>query len=575
MTKTTEKAAIYGRKSTDDSDRNAENKSVTRQVEHAKAFAQSKGWEVDEEHVYVDDNVSGAEYQNRPGLARLMANLQHFDVLIMSESSRLGRDMTRNAAFVVGILESDVRIFYYLSGEEEKADTPEQKIVLTLRSYASEVERLKASQRSRDALERKARKGLNTGGVVFGYDNVPVYDGDTKRCTDYKINAQQADTVRRMFRMYAQGHGVGKIARTMNSDPRYATLSERYFDGMRPSSPRKGTGSWAPSSVRAILLNERYAGVISWGEQRKAYRKGTKTRVKQAPEHILQALRPDLRIIDEKLWADVQGRFSAVRKSYLRDTKGNLWGRPGMGVESRYLLTGLGRCDTCGANIKASAYRSGSPGKRRPLSYYECGYNRHRGSTVCANNHRARVELADALVLDTIERTLLTREAVDGIVERALELVAEQRAKGPDLAEHLEASLREDKRTLDNFLRAIGQGSAPASVLAEIRRLEAAIADRQARLSGLTAEIPSELALQRLKKAAYTHMGEFKDLIYSDVPLARQALRKLLPEPIRFVPQMIEGKRGFMLYGETKAGAIFSACPTGASPRGFEPRLPP
>jgi DNA invertase Pin-like site-specific DNA recombinase len=72
-----------------------------------------------------------------------------FDVLVMSESSRLGRDMTRNAFYIVTLLEAGIEIHYYLTGEQERADTPEQKIVLTLRSYASEVERQKAGQRAR------------------------------------------------------------------------------------------------------------------------------------------------------------------------------------------------------------------------------------------------------------------------------------------------------------------------------------------------------------------------------------------------------------------------------------------
>ena len=44
-----------------------------------------------------------------------------FDMLIMSEASRLGRDMTRNAAYVVSIIEAGVRIWYYLTDEEERA----------------------------------------------------------------------------------------------------------------------------------------------------------------------------------------------------------------------------------------------------------------------------------------------------------------------------------------------------------------------------------------------------------------------------------------------------------------------
>ena len=34
-----------------------------------------KGWRVAEEHIYVDDGVSGAEFVKRPGLARLMSAL--------------------------------------------------------------------------------------------------------------------------------------------------------------------------------------------------------------------------------------------------------------------------------------------------------------------------------------------------------------------------------------------------------------------------------------------------------------------------------------------------------------------
>lgn len=89
------KAAIYSRKSTDDNDRNPENKSVTRQIDRAKAYAAAKGWTVEDEHIFVDDGISGAEYERRPGLVRMMARLKEFDVIVTSENSRIGRDMVR------------------------------------------------------------------------------------------------------------------------------------------------------------------------------------------------------------------------------------------------------------------------------------------------------------------------------------------------------------------------------------------------------------------------------------------------------------------------------------------------
>ena len=52
-------AAIYARKSTEQNGVSDEQKSVARQIEHAKAYAKSKGWTVPDPYVFVDDGVSG------------------------------------------------------------------------------------------------------------------------------------------------------------------------------------------------------------------------------------------------------------------------------------------------------------------------------------------------------------------------------------------------------------------------------------------------------------------------------------------------------------------------------------
>jgi DNA invertase Pin-like site-specific DNA recombinase len=44
-------AAIYARESTDQSGTSDEQKSVVRQLEHARAFVTARGWTVDESHV--------------------------------------------------------------------------------------------------------------------------------------------------------------------------------------------------------------------------------------------------------------------------------------------------------------------------------------------------------------------------------------------------------------------------------------------------------------------------------------------------------------------------------------------
>ena len=90
-------AAIYARKSTEQLGLADDQKSIARQVEHARQYAERKGWTVDESHVYVDDGISGAEFANRPGFLRLMNSLKpraRFQVLVMSRSP--GSDATRS-----------------------------------------------------------------------------------------------------------------------------------------------------------------------------------------------------------------------------------------------------------------------------------------------------------------------------------------------------------------------------------------------------------------------------------------------------------------------------------------------
>ena len=71
-------AAIYAKKSTDQSNVADEAKSVSRQVENARAYAVKKGWTIDDRFIFVDDGISGAEFENRPGFVRLMASLGTF-----------------------------------------------------------------------------------------------------------------------------------------------------------------------------------------------------------------------------------------------------------------------------------------------------------------------------------------------------------------------------------------------------------------------------------------------------------------------------------------------------------------
>jgi site-specific DNA recombinase len=210
-------AAIYARKSTEQPGVPKEELSVTRQIEHSREYAARKGWTVADAHVYVDDGISGAEFVKRDGLNALLAALGRrapFDVLIISEDSRLGREALDTAGVMRQIIEAGVRLFAYLDDREITLGSAMDKLLLSIRSFQSEAEREQGGKRTHDAMRRKAAKGHVVGGRLFGYDNVRQPDGTVGR----RINKGQAAIVRRIFELYADGQGFKRIAEALNQD---------------------------------------------------------------------------------------------------------------------------------------------------------------------------------------------------------------------------------------------------------------------------------------------------------------------------------------------------------------------
>ena len=400
-------AGIYARKSTEQTGVADEAKSVTRQVDQARAYARKKGWTVADAHVYVDDGISGAEFAKRPGLIRLLNALKPtapFDALIMSEEARLGREAIETAYALKQIITAGARVFFYLEDRERTLESPTDKIMLSLATYADEVERESARQRTYDALSRKARLGHVTGGACFGYENVDVLGRDGGRShVERRILDPEADVVRRIFACYANGWGLTRIAKTLNAE---GAASPRAQQG-RPHG-------WAPSSVRAVLHRPSYRGEVVWNRTKKRDQWGQKRTARRPESEWVRRAAPELRIVSADLARRVDDRREHHRTRALRTSGGRPLGRPpGSGV--KYLLTGLVRCAVCGSSFEALSRKHG----RRRAFVYGCAAHRRRGAAICGNDLVVPMEIADEAVLKTVEDALLRPEVVQEAITRA------------------------------------------------------------------------------------------------------------------------------------------------------------
>ena len=504
------RAAIYARKSTEQVGLGEEEKSVTRQIDQAKLYAAKKGWTVSDEHIFVDDGISGAEFVKRPGFIRLMNALKPrpaFQLLVMSEESRLGREQIETAYALKSIMDAGVRVFFYLEDRERTLDSALDKMMLALTGFASEMERERAKQRTYDAMLRKAKAGHVTGGKVFGYDNKEILSADGHRLHVLRvINQDEAAIVRQIYDLYAGGLGIGRIAKLLNTEGVPAA--------------RQNPRGWAPSAVREILHRPLYKGEIVWNQHQKIVRGGTKKRRERDEKDWIRIDAPDLRIIPPDLVNTVQTRLSK--------SKGT--GRTGFRDEdSKYLLTGMARCAHCGGPMTIV----GQDYHRRKGRFYGCSYYKTRGASICKNSLLVEQEYLDQIVLKSLHEAL-TEDMVKVAVDKALAKHRAGEGTKLDRRTSIERELSLIHAKQNHLVDRIAAGDKDRMIFDRLREEEAR---REALIRELdqlaTADQVYSLDEARLKRELKVRFADIKALLGRHVSSARQLLRVLMEHPLR------------------------------------------
>lgn len=545
--------AVYVRKSNEQTGVTDEGKSVTRQREHAKAYAKSKGWEVPEEYIFSDDGISGAEFVKRPGLIRLMNSLKPkppFQVLVMSEESRLGREQIQTAYAFQQLMDAGVRVFFYLTDQERTLNTAMDKVMLSLTNFAAEMEREKCQQRVYDSLLRKAKAGHVTGGKVFGYDNhvvagaVPDAQGNPRRShVELRINEAEADVVRRIFQLYAEGRGFTNIAKTLNNEGAACPRP-------RPLTRPKG---WAASSVRQIILRKLYVGHQIWNRTKKRLPSGAKKARWRPESQWLVIPVPHLRIITPELWTQAQERWTHVRQLYLKSTNGRLLGRPTNGHESRYLLTGFSTCKTCNGSLCVQSERRNA----RRTDYYACTTHIRRGATACAEAMYAPMEALDRAVLAAIEQDVLHPAVLTKALGKALQQLRPQDEAPSVRRSALQKELAKVEGALARLTHAVVEGGSLATLLDEMKKYEeqkTRLATELAVLDGL-AVTPFDPV--RVEEELRSYLKDWSGLAQRHPAQTRQILRKLLPNRVRVWREIRGGEKVYRFEGEAAVGKLF------------------
>jgi site-specific DNA recombinase len=349
------RAATYCRKSTSqEKGASGDSLSIERQRELARAFAAARGWDVVAD--FSDDAISGADFVNRDGLARMLAAAQQtprpFDVIVTMDESRIGRDQWRTGYVLQQIVDAGIELWYYQDARQAQLDSATGKFMESVRGFGAELEREKARARTREALRKNARDGHVPSGRAYGYRNIRG-EVHSRRV----IHEAEAQVVRRIFQLTADGYGLHRIVRLLN-------------DEQVPAPNRDG---WAATSIRAMLSRPLYRGQVVYGMTRWIDRGGRKRKVAVPEAEWITRDEPELRVVSEELWKAAHARLDKTRAVYdgLRTRTGTLRGRPESGLVSKHLLGGFLRCGVCGGTLFVQPSRGQGP-RGKSVLFYRC-----------------------------------------------------------------------------------------------------------------------------------------------------------------------------------------------------------
>ena len=418
---------------------------------------------------YKDAAISGGSTILRPGVQALLEDARRgaFEVLLAEALDRVSRDQADVATLYKHLRFAGVTVFTLSEGEIDELHVGLKGTMnaLFLKDLAAKTHR---------GLRGRVEAGKSGGGLCYGYDVVKAFDaaGEPVR-GERRINEAEAAVVRRILREFADGASPRGIARRLNAEGVPGPGGRLWTDVALRGHARRGRG---------IVNNELYVGRRVWNRQRFVKNPETGRRVPRLnpPEDWIVTEVPELRIVDDGLWAAVKARQAELSRIYagaLADAGAARANRLNATHRPRYLLSGLLECGVCG-----------SPFAIRNQGRYCC--SRHMKSLSCSNTRSIRRAAIEERVLAGLKDRLMApeaaAEAMKAYAEETDRLNRERRASGANDRKELAAVAGKVK----TMIAAIEDGGYVRGMSDRLRALEARQDELAERLAAAPPGVP-------------------------------------------------------------------------------------
>ncbi|WP_036153863.1 recombinase family protein [Maribacter forsetii] len=452
---------------------------------------------------FTDEGVSGTwSLEKRPAFFELIQDLTNkkglITVVYAFDASRLYRSESTRLSFLSAVRKKNIEL-YFDNGKFDWSDPYMDfmgKVLSATDVLHVDVTKLKV----KSILKRNALEGKAFGITPYGYK--------TDANGMFIINEEEAEVVKRIYKLSLEGKGTRSIAGILNDEDvptRYNTIGEgtivvrnKYTD--KKTVKDKKSVNWAGGTVRGIIVNPIYKGIRIWNKHNsKKNRERRKGGRPIDPEIIIEL--PELQIVTPSYWLKVNNNL-----------KNNV-NNKGKNVEHKYMLKGILECSVCGSNYYGRTRLS------KKDNYYMCSSKRYKHST--CNNRSINIDVLDSIIWQTM---FLDMTLYDDMVKSIAEGDSGKRKK--ELAKLIDKNKKELSKVVEKRKRmvlAVINGTLEENEVASIRKT---ISDEENNINEKLNRDEEELLELGNERNLLSELGEDLQLnMLEDSPDAREFYR--------------------------------------------------
>ena len=266
------RAVIYCRVSTQEQ---AQRDALAVQVQEAQNAVKSNEWVLVDQYIEME---SGTTKHGRSEYMRLLDDIKDknkFDIIVIKSLDRLNRSAKNWYLFVEELVNNDKLLYIYMDRAFYKTD---DRLISGVKAILAEQYSRDLSSKINNAHEYRQKNGTTVliNNNTYGYVKNPD--------KSVSIHPEEAEMIRKIYRLAAQGCGSRTISKIL------------YQDGIR----NRNGNQLEESSIRRIIKNPLFKGVVVMNKRHFDFEKKKEIKNPESEWIYHQGLVPA--IVEEELW---------------------------------------------------------------------------------------------------------------------------------------------------------------------------------------------------------------------------------------------------------------------------------